>query len=695
METIFGNSLGVSDSVSDGDISDYEALVRAKIDDAVDYEMSYLQWWRLENLRYYYGELPEAASEDEDGNPVNKSTITSTDVRDTIMSVLPSLVRIFMGSEFPVYYCSNTKEGAEQAKNATRYAHFLFRNLSDGFLTLHSVFKDALTTKIGVVQTETDNDYEIQEKTYVNLTRDQYMYLLSENRSAEVVSLQSSPDGTIRKLVLRFEVPKPQIKSEAVPPEEFRISRYAMTAQTADLIGRERMVSRSTLVKKGVPIEIIDQFVQGDPILTDDRLLRNPALIDKYSQTDQVYYGQWFIRVDGDGDGVDELRYIQTLGDNHTIIADEPATRHNFAVFQVDPRPHTVVGDALADLAKDIQRLKTNISRAIMDNLVEVVNPKTVINELVTNVEDALNDEVGALIRTRGDPATAVQFSRPQFVGQEAQSIIDYLDRLRASRTGITEASKGLDPKALQSTALSGVDAIISGAQERIELIALILANTGFKDLFTNILEAMSNAPNSVVEYQFSGQWYECNPSTFDASMRCEVNPTLGKGSDMTRLQVLQMILSQQKELIAQYGIARNPAVGPMEVMNTVTDMLSIVNIKDTTRYFKPITPEVVQQIDATPTEPTPEMLVAQSTLEEVKAKIVSAMSKVKQADRKLVYDYLRLKMEDDFKRDKMEVDAAVDTATLLKDTTAQIEPQATAAALDTPLKNGNGAGVQ
>lgn len=685
METLFGNSLGITENRDSNEVSDYEALVRTKIDDAVDYEMSYLQWGRLENLRYYYGELPLAPGEDDDGNPVNKSTIVSTDVRDVIMSVLPTLVRIFMGSEFPVFYCANTKEDAEKAKNATRYAHYLFRNLSDGFLTLHSVFKDALTTKIGVVQTWTDSDYEVIEKTYMNLSQEQYKYLLFENKTAQPTVLESNPDGSIEKLVLRFEVPKPLIKSEAVPPEEFRISRYATTPATTDLIGRERMVSRSFLLKKGVPPEIIENFVQGDPILTDDRLLRNPALIDKYSQTDQVYYGEWYMRVDGDGDGIDELRYIQTLGDNHVIIADEPATRHKFAVFQVDPRPHTVVGDALTDLAKDIQRIKTGVSRAVMDNLVEVVNPKTVINELVTNVEDALNDEVGALIRTRGDPSNAVQFSRPQFVGGEAQEVIDYLDRLRASRTGITEASKGLDPKALQSTALSGVDAIISGAQERIELIALILANTGFKDLFTNILEEMSNSPNSVVEYQFSGQWYECMPSTFDAAMRCEVNPTLGKGSDMTRLQVLQMIYQQQKEIVAQYGIARNPAVGPVELMNTVTDMLAIVNIKDTTRYFKPMTPEVVAQIDQAPTEPTPEQLVAQAEMEKVKAAVVKAMSSVKQADRKLAFDYLKLKLEDDFRRDKMEVDAAVDTATFLKDTTAQIEPQATAAALNTP----------
>ena len=61
--------------------------------------------------------------------------------------------------------------------------------------------------------------------------------------------------------------------------------------------------------------------------------------------------------------------------------------------------------------------------------------------------------------------------------------LIDSLNDQLARRTGLTDAAKGLDPKALQSSTEIGVEAVINGAQERIELMARVLCETGFKDL--------------------------------------------------------------------------------------------------------------------------------------------------------------------------------------------------------------------
>ena len=56
-----------------------------------------------------------------------------------------------------------------------------------------------------------------------------------------------------------------------------------------------------------------------------------------------------------------------------------------------------------ADLTLDIQRIKTNMFRGVLDSLAESINPKTVVNELMTNLDDAMNDDLGA---TTGREAT-------------------------------------------------------------------------------------------------------------------------------------------------------------------------------------------------------------------------------------------------------------------------------------------------
>ena len=673
MEEIFNNSgiganrSGASTYLGDVDASSYHARLIAMIEDAVDYEQSYLQGNREEAQGYYYGTLPTPPGVDEDSDEdeaPNKSRFVSTDVRDTILSILPSLIRIFTASEKVAEFKPNTEQQQGMADQAYDYINYIFYEENDGFLILHSVFKDALTVKAGIVRWWTDVTEEVAEQTFRGITQDQLKMLIYENPDVQIVDGHSADDGTVAEVTLRYHVSKPQQKVIAVPPEEFRISRYARSMSTSKLIGHEYDKPASECVAEGMDIEIVANYIGPKPSFSDERFLRNPGLSDDFrSLQETVPYGEWYIRIDQDGDGIDELRHICTIGNDYRIVSDDIVPYHNFALFSPDPRPHTVIGDSVADLILDIQRIKSFMIRGMLDNLAESTNPKMVVNQLNTNIEDALNDDVGAIIRTNGDPNASVAFSKVPYVGSDLQQNIDYLDSVRASRTGITEASKGLDPKAMQSTALSGIDAIVSGAQERIELIARILAETGLKDMLRGLLREVTNNPNQERTVQLRGQWTQVDPSLFDPTMRVRVNPTLGKGSDMIRLQALGNVQQTQMTIIEKYGIQNNPLVGPVEFRNTLEDMLALVNIKNVSRYYKPITQQQVDMIDATPKEPDPATLVAQAEMEKVKAGTVKAIatSEGKKSDQN--FQLLKLKMDDDFRRDKLNVDATVAAA--------------------------------
>jgi hypothetical protein len=97
LERLFNNgtvgSLGASETTgTDPDETLYQALIREMIDDAQSFEDSVLAPARDDNLHYFYGETPEPEGE-------GKSTAVSTDFRDTVMAILPSLIRIFTSSE--------------------------------------------------------------------------------------------------------------------------------------------------------------------------------------------------------------------------------------------------------------------------------------------------------------------------------------------------------------------------------------------------------------------------------------------------------------------------------------------------------------------------------------------------------------------------------------------------------------------
>jgi hypothetical protein len=630
----------------------YAATVREMIDDAIDFEDSVLAPARDENLHYFYGEYPEQEGE-------GKSSAVSTDFRDTVMAILPSLMRIFTSTENVVNCKPNHKGQEEMARQCTDYLNYVLWEDNPGFLIVHSICKDALRCKTGVMRWHTENDKEVTEQEYNNITAEQFQYLLSENPTVQVLEKQDSQlyPGIIDLLRIRFVKSKPVTKILSVPLDEFRVSRKAKDVENAPLIGHDQVVNVSELVRQGYELdELVDYMNESADIHSMDRIFRNSGL-DRGDLTDawDVRYGCYYIRIDKDGDGIAELREIHTIGDNHDILYDEVVQHANFAVWCPDPEPHTLVGDTPADLVKDIQTIKTNMLRGSLDSLAQSIWPRTVFNQTVTNTDDVLNDEIGAPIRTTTDPSAAVMSVTHQFVGQPVFQMFGVMEQLRQARTGISDASKGVDPRALQSTNVTGIDAIVQGAQERIELCARILAETGMKQLFQGLLREIVNNPNQIRTIQLRGKWVDVNPSTFDPTLKISVNPTLGKGSDMTRLMVLKEVQATQTAIMQQFGV-ENPLCGVQEFRNTLTDILAIANVKNVGRYYREIDEETVKRIASTPKEPDAATLLAQSEMEKNRVTMATNISKSNYQDRKL-------RVDDDFRRDQMMVKGLLDAA--------------------------------
>jgi hypothetical protein len=654
-------------SYDPGDPDTYKQFVHALITDARDYENSVLAPKRDEAQKYYYGMMPALAGSGysdtlivEDPNATfeeilgptegpSRSSFISTDVRDAVLMMLPSLVRIFAASENVVSLVPRAPPDEAMAEQATNYVNYVFWQDNAGFLTLYGAFKDALTVKTGFVKWWTDNTKEIKRKQFVNITMEQLQMLMAEDPTTKVVpgSLQQNETGGL-DVTIEATMNKPITRVEGVPPEEMRLDRYARTFAKSRIVGHERIVSIDELTAMGYPRDLAANYLQTQDVhnFTMESMIRNPGRGMSSRVGDGVLYGEWYVRVDSDGDGVAELRYVCTMGEAHAIVSDQPANRIKFALFSCDPIAHTLVGDSIADLTIDIQRIKTNMTRGVLDSLAESINPKTVVNELVTNLDDAMNDDLGAIIRTRGDPQNAVQFATTPFVGQQALPVLEYLDAVQQRRTGLSDAARGLDPKALQSSTMIGVEAVISGQQERTELVARVLAETGYRDLFHGLFNEIVENENQSRTLRVNGTWQTYNTSMFDADMSVEVNPTLGKGSDTVRMMTLQQIKQDQAMVFQQFG-PNNPVVGIPEMLATITDMLAIANIKNVSRYFKTPTPQQLAAIQSAPKEPDAMTIAAHANLERVKSQSAQAMGDQRQNAEKQALD-------EAFRRDKL-----------------------------------------
>lgn len=675
-ETIFENlpDAGRSSAPGDEQTGDYPSRIRGMISDAREFCAEVLMPRRVAGMQLYLGMIPEIDCE-------GKSSIVKTEVRDTILQMLPSVMRVFTAQDAPTNFVPGSEAAVPMAEQANDYVQYVLMYDNAGYMILHDAFKDAMIKSMGAARWWTDDDTNPVQEQYSGLSLEQRQFVISQG-GVEVVNMQMVPTpGPQGEIVPTFDLTIRRTRRArthrvaSVPPDEFRIDRHAIAVKSAALVGQERFATQTELVKKGVDRAIIEQhrdFSGGDLRFTEERMLRNPGSDSPFGRDSMepvVRYGEYWIRADKDDDGIAELRHICVIGDDAIIISDEPAVRAKIALCCCDPEPHSIVGHSIAELVFDLQVIGSNLLRGSMDNLAASLYSRIWGVESQVNWDDVLNPAIGAPIRVK-DANAIGQFTVP-FVGDAAFGMMDRLDALRMARTGITPQSQGLDPKALQSTTLKGVDMIVNGATERIELICRTMAYTFMIDLMSGLLQEVTDnpAPDRVIELR--GNYVAVNPSQFDATMRCVPNPAMGRGSDMDKYMMLAQVIQKQELIMSTMG-PMNPMVTPMEYRNAIDDTLKIAGMRNCSRYFKPVTPESLKQFqEMLQQKEDPNMVLARAEADKVRAQVVKTL-----ADARVTTEDMGLK--DDRDRDKFEGDqmlkaaeidarygAAVDTASI------------------------------
>lgn len=287
-------------------------------------------------------------------------------------------------------------------------------------------------------------------------------------------------------------------------------------------------------------------------------------------------------------------------------------------------------------------------------------------------MDDVLNKEVGAIIRMR--QVGAVQDLSTPFVGQAAMPILEYMDEIKAQRTGVTPASQGLDADLLQSTTKAAVTAQISAAQERIEIIARIFAETGCKQLFSGLLRLICRHQDKPLMVRLRGQWTPVDPTTWDEDMDCTVSVALGRGDDAQQMSFLGQIAQKQEQILQTMGIS-NPLVKLSQYQQTLSQLVRKAGYKNPDSFFSAITPEMEAQLAqaeqaAKAQQVDPNVLLAKVELAKAQSDTFAKLQGQAVARAKL-------QLDEDLQRDKMEADTILRAADLSAKYGAPIDVQA------------------
>ena len=262
-----------------------QSLLSNQIQNALGYLGGELSDSRTKSLEYYLG---DRLGTEIDG----RSQVVSTDVADTIESLLPNLLRVFTASDKVVSCEPMTAEDIPMADQATAYLNHVFYKENDGFQLLYNFFKDALIEKNGFLKIYWDDSEKVDYETYENLsivekealqdTKDEIETVeeeVFEDESAKEefekvleqyklqgidVSQVQVPNFNLYNCKIKRITKTGRVKVESIPPEEFLIDRGAKTIEDADFISHKVLMTRSDLVAMGYSQDEVDELPKSD-----------------------------------------------------------------------------------------------------------------------------------------------------------------------------------------------------------------------------------------------------------------------------------------------------------------------------------------------------------------------------------------------------------------------------------------------
>lgn len=629
------------------------SLVNAEIAASIDYDRSSFRKDRVRAIQYMNGEVPDVPYEE------GRSSVTSHDVADTIGFMMPGLMRVFFSGDEIVRFEPETPDDEPIAQQATDYINYLLPEL-DVYEVFWDVFQDALLHANGVVKHWWEPTEKVSVNIFTNLSDNALSLLLSDptvtvvehqTKESEIVpptpqnpfnggQLPSMPPmmTMLHDVKIKRVQKTGRVRICAVPPEEFLIAVNAKSIREASFVGHRQLNPRSFLIEQGFDPEIVEKLPAFGGTMSFDQvqLARREQMGTWNTATgfdksmDLVETIECYVKCDYNGDGIAETLKVVMGGSGTSEVLDweEWEDDYPFTDFVAERVPHRWLGKSIFNQTEDIQRVNTVLTRQLLDNLYASNIPDRVVNEdLIVNMDAVYDRQIGNVIRTTGNPNAAVATSSVPFVAKEALTGLEYMDKVKEARTGVSRNTRALDMQALQNTTATAVNAAQSGAYSMIELVARNFAEMGFKRFFKALLKLIVENQDEPRTIRLRNQWIEFDPKSWNSSMDCTVSVGLGSGSKEKDLMILQGIAAKQEQIIQMAG-PNNPLCGIVEYGNTLKKMTEAGGIKNTTQFFKDVNPEQLAQ-QAGQQKPDPKVAEAQA---KIQAQQQEAMAKIELA---------------------------------------------------------------
>ncbi len=535
-----------------------------------------------------------------------ESKVITREVYEAVEWAMPAIVRVFESGDRVVEFDPTTPQDEQAAEQETDVCNHVYQKDNNGFITTHNIIKSALMNPNSYVGVYRDESKKAETEKYEGLSV-QEMMLVVNDPDIEVVG-QEFKEGW--NLEVKRKSSKGFIVVECIPEEEIIIHKNhnELSLENCQFVCREIEKSYSDLKLLGYDTAKLDQLKPNDNIQSEEenrkKYSNETGHTDELQKALRTYTVQeCSMLLDWDNDGIAERRKVVKI--DTEIFENEELDYMPYESAASVIMPHKHIQYSLAQSIIDIQDIKTYFMRQTVTNMAKVNNPRTYITDKV-NLADALSNTSNGYIRVEGNDARMVAATEPTapIIGQ-VLPLLDLLDQQKEGRSGITRNSMGLDADILAKSTEGAFMGAIEKADQRIEFIVRIFAETVFKSIFLKIHHLTLSYGDSKW-MKLNGQWAMINPAEWKKREAMTVNVGLGVGSRNQKMTAARVIIAEQDKAI-QFGL---PIIDPQKLYNARRLLVESTGEKNVDKYF--INPATVQQ-QPQQQKPDPNMIMIQT----------------------------------------------------------------------------------
>lgn len=525
-----------------------------------------------------------------------QSQVVSTDVRDLVESDMPSLARVFLGAGDPVKFkaLNEGETEVQEAKDKQRVVSHIIKTAQNSFRTQHDWLKASEFQSLAALEYGVEDVEQTRVKRYGGMSSDELALLMSEIegedgvKSVEIEEQDEGPDPETYDVAIRITHTRQEYFLRHIPVDDLVISRNAWNKNDADIVGKRFSKTRGQLVAEGFSEDLVDRLPAGEKS-TETNSLKEIRYQDQGGEEEQADIGAWanqevhgldvYVRLDFDGDGIAERRHVIKVGAE--ILVNEPFDHVPYAIISSMLMPNNIVGLPRAELAMQHQKTQSVLRRQILDNIYAVNHPRNVVSDNV-DLDDMLDIRLNGIIRTDGVPQQDVLPLTTPYIGDKALQVVTYLDSARATSTGNLQMNQALEADNLHKETATRFEGLEEAGAAKIELVARVIAETGYKELWEGIAWFASHYQDRDMEFRVLGREMIVNPANWKYDHHVQAAVGMGAGDDEKTLQNLSTIYQIQSGLQEQGSLLSDD----MKRFNTLHAITKTIGRDQVSDYF-------------------------------------------------------------------------------------------------------------